>query len=472
MELSILNLFLVLLAAFVAGRLATRIGYPAVLGEIAVGIVLGPPLLGWLQGGAGLEIVAQLGVLSMMIYIGMEIDLRELRRASVSGLLVGVGGFVLPLVGGYAVAVAFGIAPLPALLVGTVIGVTSLATKSRILVELGLLDARIAHVMMAGALIADTLALIAFAGLASVFASGSLDVMGVLLLAARVVAFFVVAVALGRFGVPRLFRLAAARGWSGRPLTLTIVLIVGLGFAELAELAGLHGILGAFLAGLFVRDAIRARRLSVEATETVRDVSLGFLAPVFFVTAGFDVSFAVFRDALPLLLAVLAVAAVGKLLGAVLFSLPGGNGWREGVAVGIGMNGRGGTDVILAGIALQLAIIDTTVFSVLVFTAIGTTAVVPAALKWSVRWLDRHGALVRSDDSGKMVLLVGAGPLARRLAAVLGAHRPVRLHRPQPGQRADGAQRGVGRGAGRRARRGRAGPRRRRGCGRADRRHP
>lgn len=433
MDLSILNLFLVLLAAFVAGRLVTRIGYPAVLGEIAVGIVLGPPLLGWLQGGAGLEVVAQLGVLSMMIYIGMEIDLRELRRASASGLLVGLGGFVLPLAGGYAVAVAFGIAPLAALLVGTVIGVTSLATKSRILVELGLLDARIAHVMMAGALIADTLALIAFAGLASVFASGSLDVVGMLVLAGRVVAFFVVAVGLGRYVVPWLFRVAATRGWAGRPLTLTLVLIVGLGFAELAELAGLHGILGAFLAGLFVRDAIRAKRLSVEATETVRDVSLGFLAPVFFVTAGFDVSFAVFRDAWPLLLAVLAVAAAGKLLGAVLFSLPSGNGWREGVAVGIGMNGRGGTDVILAGIALQLTLIDTTVFSVLVFTAIATTSLVPAALKWSVRWLDRHGALVRSDDSGKMVLIVGAGPLARRLAAALGAHRPVRLIDLNPG---------------------------------------
>jgi Kef-type K+ transport system membrane component KefB len=426
-ELSILNLFLVLLAAFVGGRLVGLVGYPAVLGEIAVGILLGPPLLGWLQGGEALALIAQLGVLTMMVYIGMEIDLRELRRASLSGLLVGIGGFVLPFAGGYAVATAFGVGALPALLIGTVIGVTSLATKSRILVELGLLDARIAHVMMAGALIADTLALIAFAGVASVYASGAIDVAGLLLLAARIVGFFVVAVLFGRFGVPWLFRTVAARGWAGRTQTLTLVLIIGLAFAEMAELAGLHGILGAFLAGLFVRDAIRARRLSVEATETVKDVSIGFLAPVFFVTAGFDVSFAVFRDALPLLLAVVAVAVLGKLLGAVLFSLPARHGWREGVTVGIGMNGRGGTDVIVAGIALQLGIIDTTVFSVLVFTALLTTSVVPMALKWGVRWLDRHGELVRSDDSGKLVLLVGAGPLARRLALALGAHRPVRL---------------------------------------------
>ncbi len=427
MDLSILNLFLVLLAALVAGRVAGRLGYPAVLGEIAVGILLGPPLLGWLHGGSGIEVVAQLGVLTMMIYIGMEIDLRELGRASTAGLLAGFGSFVLPFAGGYAVAIAFGIAPLAALFIGAVIGVTSLATKSRILVELGLLDARIAHVMMAGALIADTLALISFAGLASVFASGSLDVTGILWLVGRIVGFFVVAVLLGRYTVPWLFRTIAARGLSGRTVTLTVVLITGLGFAELAELAGLHGILGAFLAGLFVRDAMRTKRLSVEATETVKDVSLGFLAPVFFVTAGFDVSFVVFRDALPLLLATVAVAFLGKLIGAALFSLPSRHGWREGLTVGLGMNGRGGTDVIIAGLGLGLGIIDTTVFSVLVFTAILTTAVVPPLLKAGVAWLDRHGELVRSDDSAKLVLVVGAGPLARRLAALLGAHRPVRV---------------------------------------------
>jgi Kef-type K+ transport system membrane component KefB len=426
-ELSILNLLLVLLAAFAGGRIVGLFGYPAVLGEIMVGILLGPPLLGWIEGGEALTIIAQLGVLTMMVYIGMEIDLRELRRASLSGLLVGIGGFVLPFAGGYAVATAFGVAPLAALLIGTVIGVTSLATKSRILVELGLLDARIAHVMMAAALIADTLALIAFAGVVSVYSSGSIDVPGLLLLAARIVGFFAVTIVVGRWGVPWLFRTIAARGWAGRTQTLTIVLIVGLGFAEMAELAGLHGILGAFLAGLFVRDAIRAKRLSVEATETVKDVSIGFLAPVFFVMAGFDVSFAVFRDALPLLLSVVAVAVVGKLLGAVLFTLPTRSGWREGVTVGIGMNGRGGTDVIIAGIALQLGVIDTTVFSVLVFTALATTSVVPMALKWAVRWLDRHGELVRTDDSSKPVLLVGAGPLARRLAIALGAHRSVRV---------------------------------------------
>lgn len=427
MDLSVLDLLLVLLAAFVGGQVVTRLGYPAVLGELGIGILLGPPLLGWLNGGDALLVLAEVGVLTMMLFIGMEIDLRDLGRASTAGLLAAVGGFVVPFAGGYAVTVAFGYSPMAAVFVGIAVGVTSLVTKSRILVDLGILDTRIAHVMMAGALIADTISLVVFAGVISVASVGTLDVAGLGLILGRIALFFGAAWLLGRYVIPPVFRRVAQRGWVGRTGYLTLVVLTGLGFAEMAELAGLHGILGAFLAGLFLREAIRAKRLSVELTGTVKDLSLGFLAPIFFVTAGFEVSFAVFRDALPLLVITIVVATVGKILGTALFYLPSGHGWREGVTVGLGMNGRGAVEIIIAGIGLQAGIIDTTIFSVLVFMAIFTTATVPIFLAWGVRWLERHGELVRADDSGQLVLVVGAGPIARRLALLLVAARPVRL---------------------------------------------
>ena len=71
MELNLLNLLTVLVAAWVAGRIAVRVGYPAILGELLVGILLGPALLGVLQGGEALDVLAELGVLLMMLYIGM-----------------------------------------------------------------------------------------------------------------------------------------------------------------------------------------------------------------------------------------------------------------------------------------------------------------------------------------------------------------------------------------------------------------
>ena len=427
MELSILNLLAVLVVAWLAGNVVSRLGYPAVLGEIGAGILLGPPLLGWLQAGAPLLVIAELGILLMMTYIGMEIDLRDLRRASTAGFLAAIGGFVVPFALGYLVTMAFVGDVWAALFIGMAMGVTSLATKSRILVELGILDTRVAHVMMAGALISDTLALIVFAAILSAVTVGSVSLAGVGVVVLQIAAFFAAAWVLGVLVVPRLFSWLAARGFGGRTFYLTLALLVALTFSELAELAGLHGILGAFLAGLFLREGIRVKRLSHDITGVVKDVSLGFLAPVFFVTAGFEVSFDVFREDLMLVVTLIALATVGKILGTTLFYLPSGHGWREGVTVGFGMNGRGAVEIIIAGIGLQAGIIDQTVFSILVFMAIFTTASVPFLLKRGVDWLTRRGELVRSDPSTRPVLIVGANALARELAHHLADARNVTL---------------------------------------------
>lgn len=423
----LLQLVLVLVAAWIGGTLVSRLGYPAVLGEIGIGIVLGPPLLGLLRPAEGLQVVAELGVVLMMLYIGLEIDPREVGRASKVGLMAAIGGFVVPFAMGYGAVVLMGGSAWEAVFVAMATGVTSLATKSRILFDLRVLDTRIAHVMMAGALLADTLALVVFAGLFGVWTAGTLELATVVPVVGGIVVFVAAAALVGLVGLPRLYRALDGRGLTGRTFHLTLALIIGLAFAEGAELAGLHGILGAFVAGMFLRESFRARRLSHRVTEAIGDVSVGFLAPVFFVTAGYQVTFSVFGEQLGLLLVIVAVATVGKILGTLLFYLPSGYGWREGLVVGLGMNGRGAVEIIIAGIGLELGIIGADVFSILVFMAIFTTASVPVLLKWGVGWLGRHDALVRADDGAKDVLIVGAGPLARRIALALAGERPVRL---------------------------------------------
>ncbi|WP_272481682.1 cation:proton antiporter, partial [Rhodothermus marinus] len=147
----------------------------------------------------------------------------------------------------------------------------------------------------------------------------------------------------------------------------------------------------------------------------MRDVSLGFLAPIFFVTAGFEVTFDVFQQHPILLAGVIAAATVAKIVGTALFYLPTGYGWREGVVIGAGMNGRGAVEIIIAQIGLSMGIIDATIFSILVFMAIFTTATVPVLLKLGVDWLKRRNELVRSDHERRGVLIIGAGATARAL---------------------------------------------------------
>jgi FlaA1/EpsC-like NDP-sugar epimerase len=158
----------------------------------------------------------------------------------------------------------------------------------------------------------------------------------------------------------------------------------------------------------------------------VKDVSLGFLAPIYFVTAGFQVSFSVFQNDLVLLLLLIAAAVLGKILGTVLFYLPSGYGWREGVVIGAGMNGRGVVEIIIANIGLQAGIITQEVFSILVFMAIITTAMTPTTLQWGINWLKRRNELVRSGGR-EGVVIVGAGPVARLLAKELSSSTQVTL---------------------------------------------
>jgi Kef-type K+ transport system membrane component KefB len=176
-------------------------------------------------------------------------------------------------------------------------------------------------------------------------------------------------------------------------------------------LAGLHAILGAFLAGLFLREGIvLTPSLSQDLNKVVHDISIGFLAPIFFVTAGFSITLEVFRTELPLLVAIVGVAIVGKIIGTALFYLPTRNGWREGLVVGAGMNGRGAVEIIIAEIGLTMGLISQEIFSILVFMAIFTTALVPVMLKWGVDWLRRNDQLVRPKNGGGQSLLEPAPP--------------------------------------------------------------
>lgn len=422
MELSILNLFLVLLSAWIAGSIVARFGYPAIFGELMVGIVLGPPLIGLLEVSEALSVLAEVGVLLMMLYIGMEIDPKELFKASWGGFLAAIGGFITPFILAYfAMTLLFDASSMAGLFVGIAAGVTSLATKSRILADLKLLDTRIAHVMMAGALIADSLSLIVFAAIVSVNDIGSLEVGRIIVVVIEVTIFFSATVFTGLKIFPLAWAKLSQLGLTNRTFHATFLLLVTLLFAELAELAGLHAILGAFLAGLFIREAIAVeRRLAGELTELVRDISIGFLAPIFFVTAGFHVTLDVFTSSLDILIVVILVATFGKIAGTALFYLFSGNGWREGVTIGAGMNGRGAVEIIIAEIALSDGIINQNVFSVLVFMAIFTTATVPLALKWGTDWLRQRGELRRSSDNRTGIVIVGAGPLARAIAEAMG----------------------------------------------------
>ncbi len=426
MHEEILMLALVLGAALLGGQVATRLGYPAILGEITVGIILGPPLIGLLARNEAIDILGEFGILLMMLYIGLYLDLGDLRKASMPGLLAAIGGFLVPTAAGMILMLAVGRTFLEALFVGLAMGVTSLATKSRILVDLKILDTRIAHVLVAGALLSDVAVLLVFAAVVGPdVTEAGVSVATALLAGGRALLFGLGAWLVGWWVLPAIKRLFGARDIDRGAMFLAVI-VFGLGFAYAAEVAGIHAILGAFVAGLFIDKRILEPKVSKDVQQKLAMMSVGVLAPFFFVSAGFEVSLGVFSTDLPLLIGVIVLATLGKVVGTALFYIPSGNGWREGIVVGAGMNGRGAVEIIVAEIALAQGLIDRDVFSILVFMALFTTATVPILLTIGVRWLRRRGELVRAGDRNKAVV-IGAGVIARRLASTLQKSMPVAL---------------------------------------------
>ena len=425
MHEEILMLALILAAALLGGRLAVRFGYPAILGEIMAGIVLGPPIVGILRSNEATSILGEFGILLMMLYIGMHLDLGDLRRASVPGLLAATGGFLVPATAGLALMLAVGRSFLEALFVGLAMGVTSLATKSRILVDLKILDTRIAHVLVAGALLSDVAVLVVFAAVVGPGTADGVSIGTALFTGGKALAFGLGAWLVGMWLLPAL-KSRFGRNELDRNTMFLAVVIFGLAFAYGAEFAGIHAILGAFVAGLFIDKRVMEPKVSKDVQQRLAAMSVGVLAPFFFVSAGFEVSLDVFRTDLALLLAVIIIATLGKVVGTALFYLPSGNGWREGLVVGAGMNGRGAVEIIVAEIALAQGLIDRDVFSILVLMALFTTATVPVLLTLGVRWLRRRGELVKAGDRSQ-ALIIGAGVIARRIGTVLQPSMPVAL---------------------------------------------
>ena len=442
MHEEILMLALVLAAALLGGRVAARFGYPPILGEIAAGIVFGPPLIGILDSNHAIEILGEFGILLMMLYIGVHLDLSDLRRASMPGLLAAAGGFLVPTAAGMVLMLAVGRSFLEALFVGLAMGVTSLATKSRILVDLKILDTRIAHVLVAGALLSDVTVLVVFSAVVGPDVADGVSIGTALFAGGKALAFGLGAGLVGRWLLPTVKERLVGDRDLDRSAVLLAVVVFGLAFAYAAEIAGIHAILGAFVAGLFIDKRIMEPKVSKDVQQKLAVMSVGVLAPFFFVSAGFEVSLGVFRTDLPLLLAVIILATLCKIIGTALFYIPSGNGWREGVVVGAGMNGRGAVEIIVAEIALASGLIDRDVFSILVFMALFTTATVPVLLTVGVRWLRRRGELVRAGDRDQ-VLIIGAGVIARRLGEVLKQTMPVTLLDTNPANLRAGEREGL-----------------------------
>lgn len=393
----LLALAVVLVATRAVGWLARRVGQPRVMGEIIAGVLLGPSLLGlvlpdveaYLFPGPvvdGLRAIAQVGLILFMFLVGVGLDVGHLRGQGHRAVVISHTSILAPLVLGAGLAwwlhprLGAG-APLEsfALFIGVAMAITAFPVLVRILQESGLHRTRIGALTMTCAAVDDVTAWCLLAVVVALVGSdGPLDV----------------AVTIGAAAA-----FTAAMWWGVRPFLerrrdLGVPAAVAMAFAcaWATEMIGIHAIFGAFLAGAIMPRSVLTRAALTDQLETAATV---VLLPVFFAVVGLSTQLGLLDDAYLWGIAalVLAVAVAGKLGGASLAARALGESWRDAGTIGVLMNTRGLTELVILTVGLQLAVITDTVFTIMVLMALATTLMAAPSL----RLLGAHHAAIGDE---------------------------------------------------------------------------
>lgn len=392
-------LAVILAAAKLGGDVASRLGQPAVLGELTAGVLLGNlillgiPWLEPLKTSASLETLAELGVILLLFEVGLESTVRDMLKVGVTSLIVAALGVVTPFALGWGVGAL--LMPNESMYVHAFLGATLTATSvgitARVLKDLGKSQSPEARVILGAAVIDDVLGLVILAvvtGMIAAAESGtSLSMTTAAVIVGKAVVFLVGALALGLVVTPRLFAWASHLRGTGILLTTALVLCFGLSYVAVA--VGLAAIVGAYAAGLILEDVhyrVFTERGEHGIEELLRPLGT-LLVPIFFVLMGMRVNLAAFGrvEVLGFAAALTAAAIVGK----QACALGVGRKPLDRLTVGIGMMPRGEVGLIFANIGLGLMIagqpvVNEATYSAVVIMVIVTTMATPPALRWSL----------------------------------------------------------------------------------------
>ena len=376
--MDLLTLAIVLLAALVAGRVAEAVRVPAVVGEIVVGLLLGPTLLDVVQSSHTFAFLAELGVLVLLLEVGLDLETTELRAVGTPAVQVALIGVIAPLVSGWAVAYGLGVDNTIALFLGATLVATSVGVPARTFADLGALDSAEARIVLGAAVVDDVLGLLVLSVVVRVASGSGIDALGTAAAVIIAVGFLGLSVAIGVRVVPPAFAWIGRRAGDG-PVPLLAALVLMLGLAEGAQRAGLAGLIGALVAGMLIARTNQAQQVS----RGIAPIA-ALLVPVFFVSVGVDVELGALGSwsAVALAGALLAVGVAGKLV-AGLGARPGSTSNHEvdRLLVGAGMVPRGEVGLAFAATGLAAGVLDRERYAAVVVVVLATTIVAPLLLR-------------------------------------------------------------------------------------------
>jgi Kef-type K+ transport system membrane component KefB len=384
----ILLLTIILFSAKAAGYFSQRVLHqPAVLGEMVVGVLLGPSLLDLVHlpvftanVDETLHHLSEFGVLLLMFLAGLELNIAELVRSSRVSAMTGIFGVVVPIGLGYGVGYFFGLDNSQSIFLGLTLGATSVSISAQTLMELKVLRTRVGLSLL-GAAVFDDILVILLLSIFLALGTGAGSLASVVWVILRMALFLVFSMAFGYYVLPRIVRIVSRLPISQGTLTIAIVLMLIYGLA--AELlGGIAAITGTFLAGLMYSRT--PERESLE--RNVAALAYGFFVPIFFIGIGLSINLRQLDlNALWLTLVITIFAVAGKLFGAGWGARLAGVTSREAWQLGAGMVSRGEVGLILASVGISENLLSQSEFSAVVGMVLVTTLVTPPLLRFFFR---------------------------------------------------------------------------------------
>ncbi|MEN6392940.1 MAG: cation:proton antiporter [Anaerolineaceae bacterium] len=383
----ILALAVIIVAAKISGYISYSLGQPSVLGEIVVGILLGPSVLDvfhlpyFSDGHLSTMIndLAELGVLLLMFIAGLDLHLKDLAQSSKGAILAGTSGMVFPLLLGMGTGMAFDMEISHALFLGLTLSATSVSISAQTLRELNAIRSRVGITMLGAAVIDDILVVLGLSVFtALILSDGSAGWGQVAQIAVSMVLFLIFTSLIGYFLLPKFTRFIDRLPISQGLAAFTFVLILLYGW--LAEAWGnMAAITGAFLAGLWLSRSPLRERIS----SSISVMAYGVFVPIFFINIGLSANLRNVTGGFVWLLVVMTIIAIaGKILGAGLGAKLSGFTNRESLQLGVGMMSRGEVGLIVAAIGSNTGFINQDFFSAVVGVVIITTLLTPPSLRF------------------------------------------------------------------------------------------
>lgn len=368
---------LLLFVALAGYLLASRINQSVVIGEILVGILVGPSFLGLIMYTDFVRSIAHLGAIILLFVVGLEFKLRDIMDIRYG--IVAIFGVIVPWLSGYSLAKLFGFDSGAAIFVGTALSATSIAITANVLKEMGRLQTDTAKAIIGTAVINDVLSLLALS-IAGGVASGTFSYLSASIIILKAVIFIVAGTLIGYAIVCRCITMIDTTRMAQRypEFAFIFAMAVAFSYAMAAELIGLSAIFGSFIAGVSLYGLhLRHSKHYKEGAEYLHII----FASIFFVSLGVLADFKALTPVIGFSIVLLIVAILSKVIACSIPAHLLGMRRKDSLILGFGVSPRGELAMSIALIGLNNNLINQEVFVSLIMMSVLTTIIASAVLR-------------------------------------------------------------------------------------------